>query len=88
MYDGTYVRLKNLVLGYNLDASLIEKMGIQNLRLAISAQNLWTITDYPGTDPEASYQSSGAQNSNVNNGFEYGNYPNIKSVTFSLNFKF
>ncbi len=88
VYDGTYVRLKNLVLGYNLDASLIEKMGIQNLRLAISAQNLWTITDYPGTDPEASYQSSGAQNSNVNNGFEYGNYPNIKSVTFTLNFKF
>ena len=88
VYDGTYVRLKNLVLGYNLDAGLIEKMGIQNLRLALSAQNLWTITDYPGTDPEASYQSSGAQNSNVNNGFEYGNYPNIKSVTFSLNFKF
>ena len=88
VYDGTYVRLKNLVLGYNLPSDIIEKMGFQNIRLSLSGQNLLTITDYPGTDPEASYKSSGNQNSNVNQGFEYGNYPNIKSVTFSLNLKF
>ena len=88
VYDGTYVRLKNLVLGYNLPSYIIEKMGFQNIRLSLSGQNLLTITDYPGTDPEASYKSSGNQNSNVNQGFEYGNYPNIKSVTFSLNLKF
>lgn len=88
VYDGTYVRLKNLVLGYNLPSDFNKKMGVQNIRLSLSGQNLLTITDYPGTDPEASYQSQGNENSNVNQGFEYGNYPNIKSITCSLNFKF
>lgn len=88
VYDGTYVRLKNLALGYNLPSDLAGKMGMDKVRLSISGQNLLTFTDYPGTDPEVSYQASGNQNSNVNQGFDYGNYPTIKSVTFSVNLKF
>ncbi|WP_166963813.1 SusC/RagA family TonB-linked outer membrane protein [Yeosuana marina] len=88
VYDGSYVRLKNLALGYTVPTNIAEKMGMDKIRLSISGQNLLTFTDYPGTDPEVSYKASGNQNSNVNQGFDYGNYPNIKSVTFSINLKF
>ena len=79
--------MKNLSLGYTLPATTLEKMGIENLRFYISGQNLLTVTDYPA-DPEVSYQAEGSQDSNTNLGFDYGNYPNIKSVTVGLNFRF
>ncbi|WP_298551485.1 TonB-dependent receptor [uncultured Algibacter sp.] len=88
VYDGSYVRLKNLVFGYSLPSQLANKLGMDNVRLSLSGQNLLTITDYPGTDPEVSYQASGNRNGNVNRGFDYGNYPNIESITFSVNLKF
>lgn len=88
VYDGGYVRLKNLALGYNLPEEAVGKLGMQGVRLALSAQNLLTFTDFPGTDPEASYRSGGNQNSNVNRGFDYGSYPNIRSLTLSVNLKF
>ncbi|MFD0861604.1 SusC/RagA family TonB-linked outer membrane protein [Sungkyunkwania multivorans] len=88
VYDGSYIRLKNIALGYNLPTNIVEKLGMDKIRLGISGQNLWTITDYPGADPEVSYRASGNQNSNVNQGFDYGNYPNIESITFTVNLKF
>lgn len=88
IHDGSYIRLKNIVLGYSIPQIITSKFGVDKLRLSLSAQNLLTITDYPGTDPEVSYRASGAQNGNVNRGFDYGNYPNIESVTFSLNVQF
>ena len=88
VYDGSYIRLKNIALGYNLPSVLTDKIGMDRVRLSISGQNLLTITDYPGLDPEVSYRAAGNQNSNTNLGFDYGNYPNIKSISFSLNLKF
>ncbi|MEM1257934.1 MAG: TonB-dependent receptor [Bacteroidota bacterium] len=88
VYDGGYVRLKNLALGYTLPTEIVSKIGLQSIRLSLSGQNLLTFTDFPGTDPEASYQSQGNLNSNVNRGFDYGSYPNIRSYTISLNLKF
>ncbi|MGB7394242.1 MAG: TonB-dependent receptor [Pricia sp.] len=88
VYDGGYVRLKNLALGYNLPDDTVQRIGMQGIRLGLSAQNLLTFTDFPGTDPEASYQSQGNQESNVNRGFDYGSYPNIRSLTLSVNLKF
>jgi len=88
VYDGSYIRLKNLALGYNIPSDIVNKFGMQGIRLSLSGQNLLTFTDFPGTDPEASYRSQGNQNSNVNRGFDYGSYPNIKSYTLSVNLKF
>ncbi|WP_396635256.1 SusC/RagA family TonB-linked outer membrane protein [Maribacter sp. R86514] len=88
VYDGSYVRLKNLSLGYNIPFDVANKIGMNGIRLSLSGQNLLTFTDFPGTDPEASYRSSGNQNSNTNRGFDYGSYPNIKSYTISVNLKF
>ncbi len=88
VYDGSFIRLRNLAMGYTLPQNIAENLGLDNIRFSVSGQNLLTITDYPGADPEVSYQASGNQASNVNQGFDYGNYPNIKSVTFSVNLKF
>ena len=76
-----------MALGYNVPYTFTEKAGIENLRVSISGQNLLTFTDYP-TDPEVSYRADTNQTSNTNLGFDYGNYPNFKSVTFSLSVKF
>ncbi|WP_299058582.1 TonB-dependent receptor [uncultured Polaribacter sp.] len=87
--DGSYVRLKNIALGYNLPESVLEKLGVQNIRLALSAQNLLTITDYSGLDPEVNYSAGEAgNNSNNTSGFDYGNYPALRTVNFSVSLKF
>ncbi len=89
--DGSYIRLKNIALGYNLPSSVTEKLGMDNVRLAISGQNLLTFTNYSGLDPEVSYFGAGGGNSsdsNTFNGFDFGNYPTVQSVNFSLNIKF
>ncbi|WP_373331053.1 TonB-dependent receptor [Salmonirosea aquatica] len=88
IYDGSYVRLKNLALGYNFPTSVIKKLGMTKLRLYASAQNILTFTKYPGYDPEVNYASSGATDSNRNLGLDYGSYPNAKSYTVGLNIGF
>jgi len=89
--DGSYIRLKNIALGYTLPSEVVEKLGMQNVRLSLSAQNLFTITNYSGLDPEVSYFGSGGGSSsdaNTTSGFDFGNYPNVRSVNFSVNLKF
>ncbi|AUP78685.1 SusC/RagA family TonB-linked outer membrane protein [Flavivirga eckloniae] len=100
--DGSYIRLKNLALGYNLPAELINGLGIERIRLSLSAQNLLTFTDYSGLDPEVSFfgsagrksttaNSAGSNNNTASNtaqGFDFGNYPTVQTVNFSVNVKF
>ncbi|HEV7347811.1 TonB-dependent receptor [Telluribacter sp.] len=88
IYDGSYVRLKNLAVGYNLPASVTRKLGMTKLRVYASAQNILTLTQYEGYDPEVNYASEGATNSNRNLGLDYGSYPNAKSYTIGLNIGF
>ncbi len=84
VYDGSYIRLKNISLGYNIPKRIINRAGFSSLRLTVSAQNLLTITSYDGLDPEVNYRSDGNTNSNRNLGLDYGSYPNTKSVTFGV----
>lgn len=89
--DGSYLRLKNIALGYSLPSSLTEKIGLGAVRLSVSAQNLLTFTSYSGLDPEVSYFGSGGESrgdDNVIQGHDFGNYPNLRSITFALNLKF
>ncbi len=85
VYDGSYVRLKTVSLGYNLPSKIIKAAGVEKVRLSVSAQNLLTITSYRGFDPEVNYNGS---NSSQRLGFDYGSYPNNKSLTFGLNVVF
>lgn len=86
--DGSFVRLKNIALGYSLPSSLLDRVNIKSLRIYVSAQNLLTITDYEGYDPEVNYNTSGSQASNRNLGLDYGSYPNAKGYTVGLNLGF
>ena len=89
--DGSYVRLKNLSVGYTFPTELVERIGMDNLRLSVSGQNLLTWTNYSGLDPEVSYFGSGGEStgeSNTTQGFDFGNYPTIRSLNLSLSLRF
>jgi len=85
--DGSYVRLKNVSLGYTLPPKIINRWGISNFRVYISGQNLFTITDYSWYDPEIN--SRGAEDdANVMLGVDWGGYPSTKSCTIGINIGF
>jgi TonB-linked SusC/RagA family outer membrane protein len=88
IYDGSFIRLKNLSLGYNIPPRLLERAKISRLKIFVSAQNILTITDYEGYDPEVNYRSATGQDSNRNLGLDYGSYPNAKAYTVGLNLGF
>lgn len=56
--DGSFLRLKTLQLSYNLSARACRYIGVQNLSVYVSGQNLFTWTDYSGMDPEVSVRNS------------------------------
>ncbi|MCV9387304.1 SusC/RagA family TonB-linked outer membrane protein [Reichenbachiella ulvae] len=86
IYDASYVRLKNVTLGYTFPRSMLEKVFIRSLRVYVSGQNLLTMTDYPGLDPEVGYQNSGSGgDGNRNIGLDYASYPNVRAYTFGIN---
>lgn len=82
--DGSYIRLKNITLGYTFPSKLIKKFGINNLRLYANIQNLLTITGYDGYDPEI---GACTQSTNVY-GLDYGRYPSPTVYSFGLNISF
>jgi len=80
--DGSYLRLKNVMIGYTLPSSAmsgLQKAGFKRLRLYVSAQNLATITGYKGLDPEI-----GSKNGTLTNGVDFGQYPSARSFQFGL----
>ncbi|UYQ91143.1 TonB-dependent receptor [Chitinophaga horti] len=82
--DGSYLRFKNISLGYNFSASWLNKLHIQSLKVYIAAQNLFTITNYHGYDPEVNRFGS----SSLSQGLDYGTYPAAKTVLAGVNLKF
>ncbi len=82
--DASYLRLKNLVLGYTFTNAVLTKIHAKQIRLYVSAQNLVTWTKYTGYDPEV---SSFEQN-NTAQGIDYGAYPNYKTYLLGLNVTF
>lgn len=71
--DGSYLRLKNIELGYTLPQNMTKKWLISRARVYVSASNLLTITGYTGYDPE------------VGGGVDYGNYPQSRTFMFGVN---
>jgi TonB-linked SusC/RagA family outer membrane protein len=81
--DGSYIRLKTLQLGYTLPIKDAKRLNIQSFRIYASAQNLWTLTNYTGYDPEVSAYSSA-----LTPGFDYSVYPRAKTMTIGINLNF
>lgn len=81
--DGSYLRLKTLTLAYNLANADLAKYGIRKLQPYFTAQNLWTLTNYKGFDPEVNQGLSGPTM-----GIDWGTYPQTKTFIFGLNIEF
>jgi TonB-linked SusC/RagA family outer membrane protein len=79
--DGTYLRLKNITLGYSFSQSLLKKIGIAKTRIYVTAQNPITITNYTGYDPEVG-------GSIKSRGLDKGNYPVTSLYVVGLNLNF
>lgn len=79
--DASYLRLANIRLGYDFDAALL---GLDNINLYISAQNILTITDYSGFDPEVNSFSG----NDLRQGVDLAAYPASKTFTVGLNVRF
>lgn len=82
--DGSYLRIKNVTLGYNFDKALANKIRLSSLRVYVSAQNLFTFTDYTGLDPEVNYSGNGTQVI----GTDFFTFPQARAFTFGVNLKF
>lgn len=81
--DASFLRIRNVTLGYNLPEKLLEKVSMQSSRLYFSVQNLYTFTDYFGFDPEVSTQGSG-----LSRGADYSGYPTPRTFTLGVNVAF
>lgn len=81
--DGSYLRLKNITLGYCLPARVLQKLRMESVRLYVSGDNLWTLTRYSGPDPEVS-----TRNSVLTPGFDWSAYPRAFGLTAGVNINF
>jgi TonB-linked SusC/RagA family outer membrane protein len=84
--DGSFVRVRSVTLGYNLPADLINRARLQNVRIYLAAQNLFTFTDYEGYDPEVNTTLAGL--SNINLGHDFYTPPQARTITIGVNFGF
>ena len=83
--DAKYLRLKTLMIAYNMHFPFLKKLGINRAQLALSGYNLLTFTSYNGFDPEVG-RVVGTEGNNLNMGVDYGNYPQTRSFTLGLKF--
>ena len=81
--DGSFLRLKNVSLGYTIPSRQLRKAGISSMRIYVSADNIWTLTDYSGPDPEVS-----TRNSVLTPGFDWSAYPRAYGFTAGVNITF
>jgi hypothetical protein len=80
--DGSYLKIKNIVLGYTFEKSLIKI--VDRLNVYCSLNNFITFTNYSGFDPEVSYRGA----SNLTMGEDYSTYPQAKTVMFGVKIDF
>lgn len=83
--DASYIRARVIQLGYKLPSRIMSKAKIDNARIYLQAQNLFTITSYQGLDP-----AMGTRNNATEQwiGIDYGNYPNARVLMIGLNLSF
>ena len=77
-YDDSFVKLRNVRLGFDLPSSFSSKLHASSVNIALIGSNLWTSTKVPNIDPEFSYNTGNQQ------GFEFATIPNAKSIGFNL----
>ena len=86
IFDASYLRLRNLTLGYNVP--LGKDSGLQNCRIAVNATNVFTITNFPGLDPEVVRDFENAQDRNMSPNVTYLTPPQERAFTLSISTNF
>lgn len=81
--DGSYIRIKNVALGYSIPREWLNKHKIEKLRLSLSVDNLFVFSKYSGYDPEVSVKSEA-----LYQGIDYSAYPRARTYTLGLNLTF
>jgi len=82
--NGSYLRVRNITLGYRLSESLLKKISIQSARFYVTAQNPFLITKYSGYNPEANVMGGDP----TTPGVDQGTYPTARTIIFGINFGF
>jgi len=78
--DGSYLRIRNITVGYSLKGNALQGMGLSKARLYVSLQNPFTFTKYMGYNPEVSNRTA-----TTTNGEDYGVYPTAKTISVGVN---
>ena len=81
--DGSFLRLKTVTLGYTIPKTFLNRYKIDNARVYLAAQNLWTLTNYSGYDPEVSIRDGA-----LTPGLDFSSYPRAFSISFGINLGF
>lgn len=81
--SGNFLRLKNLTIGYTLPSAVVESMSLSRLRLYLSGQNVFTITDYSGLDPEL-----GLTQGNLQQNVDFAQFPQARTLLLGVNINF
>ena len=83
VFRGDYFRIKQLQLGYSLPATVLRRTPLTEVRFYVSLDDFFTITSYPGLDPETA-----STNNTTGTGLDWGSYPTMRKVIFGLNLTF
>ena len=86
--DGSYIRLKNLQLGYTIPESVLAVTGLNNARIYVSGTNLLTFTKYPGLDPEMTVSDNSTGEGDRASGIDWGTYPSAMTIMFGIDITF
>ncbi|MFW5724798.1 MAG: SusC/RagA family TonB-linked outer membrane protein [Bacteroidota bacterium] len=86
--DGSFLRLKNLQLGYTFPTELSQRLGMKHARIFFLAHNLLTITRYPGLDPEMTTSDNSRDEGDAAAGIDWGTYPLATSFNFGIQARF
>jgi TonB-linked SusC/RagA family outer membrane protein len=84
LYDASYLRIRNVALGYTIPRDLCRKVGMEGVRISANFQNVWTFDRYPGYSVESNFRG----NSSTNNGVDFGSYPISRIMTIGVNINF
>ena len=88
LHDGSYIRFRNLSLGYNVPKKLLEKRNIENLRFVLSVTNFLTLTKYQGVDPEIARDFENNADRNMSANITFLTPPQEKTINLSVNLTF
>jgi len=82
--DASYIRLKNLSIGYSVNEELLKKIKLNKLRVYVSGTNIWTLTNYSGADPEV----NSIDGSTTSKGLDFYTFPQVRTILVGLNLGF